>query len=334
MTDELVIREVSNLAASTAWPPERNPYHVYLARLSQGSRPAMKGALESLAALASNGRLSAEAFPWHLLRYQHAQALRSRLTEEISTKSGRPLGPASINKALSALRGVLKEAWRLGLMSAEDLARATDLEAVRGSTVLKGRALSAHEVASLFHVCAVDNTAAGPRDAVILALGVAAGLRRAEMAALDFSDVDLETEVVRVQGKGQKIREVPVKNGALDALRAWIHHRGDRPGPLLSPVRKGGRVEMGRLAPQAIQRACEKRARQVGIPDFTPHDLRRTYISTLLDRGVDLAVASDLAGHSSPRTTKRYDRRGERARHQAAELVVVPYVWREQGVQQ
>ena len=57
-----------------------------------------------------------------------------------------------------------------------------------------------------------------------------------------------------------------------------------------------------------------------------PHDLRRTYVSVLLDQGVDLSVASKLAGHSSPNTTTKYDRRGEEAGHRAAETVVVPYV--------
>jgi integrase len=187
-------------------------------------------------------------------------------------------------------------------MSAEDLARATDIEPVRGSTVLKGRALSANELARLFHACVVDTTAAGPRDAVILALGVAAGLRRAEIAGLDLSDLNLEREVVRVQGKGQKVREVPVKNGALDALRAWIHHRGDWPGPLLSPVRKGGRVEMGRLAPQAIQRACEKRAGQAGISEFTPHDLRSYADSRIMPR---LSAAVPLWAHPRQLTDVR-----------------------------
>jgi integrase len=239
------------------------------------------------------------------------------------------LSPASVNKALSALRGVLKDAWRLGHITAEDFARATDITPVRGSAPLRGRALAPNEVAALFHVCMEDRTSAGPRDAVILALGVAAGLRRAEIAGLDLADLDLDREVVRVHGKGQKIREVPVKSGSLDALRAWLTCRGTGPGPLLCRVRRGGRVELRRLAPQAILRVCEKRGREAGIPGFVAHDLRRTYISALLDLGIDLSVASDLAGHSSPNTTKKYDRRGERARHRAAEAIVVPYVWTE-----
>jgi integrase len=210
-------------------------------------------------------------------------------------------------------------------MSAEELARATDLEPVRGSTPLRGRALEAHEIARLFDACMRDQSPAGPRDAVVLALGLAAGLRRAEIAGLSLADVDLAGEVVRVAGKGRKVREVPIKGGTLEALRAWLRCRGEAAGPLVCAVRKGGRVEPSRLAPGAILRVCEKRCGEAGLRDFSPHDLRRTYVSTLLDRGVDLSTAADLAGHASPHTTKRYDRRGERARHSAAEVIVVPF---------
>jgi integrase len=246
--------------------------------------------------------------------------------ETISERTGKPLSPATINRHLAALRGVLREAWRLGLMSAENLARAADLEPVRGSRPLRGRALEPHEVSALFAVCMSDPSPAGPRDAVVLALGLAAGLRRAEIAGLDLADVDLEREVVRVHGKGNKVREVPVKGGTLAALRAWLAARGSEPGPLVCPVNKAGRVELRRLAPQAILRVCEKRARDAEVPGFAAHDMRRTYISALLDQGVDLSVASDLAGHASPLTTKKYDRRGERARHAAASTLVVPYL--------
>ena len=159
----------------------------------------------------------------------------------------------------------------------------------------------------------------------MLALGLAAGLRRAEIAGLDLADVDLDREVVRVQGKGNKVREVPIKGGTLEAIRTWLGCRGTESGPLVCPVGKGGRVELRRLAPQAILRVCEKRGREAGVPEFAAHDLRRTYISALLDKGVDLSLASDLAGHNSPTTTKRYDRRSERARHAAVEMLVVPY---------
>jgi integrase len=114
-------------------------------------------------------------------------------------------------------------------------------------------------------------------------------------------------------------------------LRAWLQCRGEEPGPPVCPVRKGGTVELRRLAPQAILRVSEKRAHEARIKEFAAHDLRRTYISALLDQGVDLSVASELAGHSSPTTTKRYDRRGERARHAAAETIAAPYVWRRRG---
>ncbi|MCP5070059.1 MAG: tyrosine-type recombinase/integrase [bacterium] len=114
----------------------------------------------------------------------------------------------------------------------------------------------------------------------------------------------------------------PVKGGTLEAIRRWLLIRGE--GPLLVAVRKGGRLGTQGLAPQSIMRVCEKRGREVGVADFAAHDLRRTYISVLLDRGVDLSVASDLVGRGSPSTTKRYDHRGERAKHSAADAVSVP----------
>ena len=303
---------------------ERCPLHVYLSRLSEGSRPTMSEALATVARIASGGHLETDQLPWHELRYQHVQAIRTALTGSLSARTGKPLSPATINKILSALRGVLREAWRLGLMNAEDLARAVDVEPVKGSRPLRGRALAHREVVALFDACARDSSPAGTRDAVILALGLGAGLRRAEIVGLQLADVKLDLEIIRVLGKGKKVREVPVKGGTLEAIRRWLLIRGEEPGALLVAVRKGGRLGSEGLAPQAVLRVCEKRGREARVFDFAAHDLRRTYISVLLDRGVDLSVASDLAGHSSPSTTKRYDRRGERAKHSAAEVVSVP----------
>ena len=77
--------------------PGENPYRVYLARLAPGSRPAMADALATIARMASGDRLDPEVLPWHQLRYQHTQAIRQRLVETVSERTGKPLSPASIN---------------------------------------------------------------------------------------------------------------------------------------------------------------------------------------------------------------------------------------------
>lgn len=291
----------------------------------------MAQALDQVARVATGGQVGAEDLPWAALRYEHTQAIRAALRDLISTRTGRPLSPASVNKALCALRGVLREAWRLGLMTAEDFHRATDLEPVRGATVLRGRALEPNEVAALFHVLQRDSSPGGARDAAVLALGIAGGgLRRAEIAGAKLRSLDQNTWVLTVVGKGNRVREVPLKNGTVDALRAWLAHRGEAPGPLLCPVLKGGRIRYRRLSEEAIYRICAKRAAEARIATFTPHDMRRTYISSLLDRGVDISVVSKLCGHhSGPNITARYDRRGERAQHAAAETITLPYVFKE-----
>ena len=112
------------VAAPSQAPLDQNPTAVYLARLAAGSRRTMLGALRTVAKIASADREDAFSLPWASLRYQHTQAVRAALLERFS--------PATVNKMLAAVRGVLRECWRLGLMNAEDFRRATDLEGVRG----------------------------------------------------------------------------------------------------------------------------------------------------------------------------------------------------------
>ena len=129
-----------------------------------------------------------------------------------------------------------------------------------------------------------------------------------------------------IRGKCNKERELPLSNGALDALADWLAERGAEAGPLFPAIRKGGAIQHWQdMTPQAINLMLAKRAEQAGVADLSPHDLRRTFVSDLLDAGADIATVQKLAGHSNVTTTARYDRRGEQAKRKAVELLHVPY---------
>ena len=299
-------------------PPDRHPAAVYLARLAPGSRRTMREALDIIAKLSSSGAANATTLPWQALRYQHTAAIRSALAESYS--------PATVNKALSALKGVLREAWRLGFLTAEDRERACDLPSVRGTSLPRGRMLASGELHGLFGVCAADPSPAGARDASLLALLFGAGLRRSEAVALDLADYEAASGELTVRrGKGAKARTAWATNGASKALAAWLEVRGSAPGPLLCPITKGGNVVVRRLTAQAVYLVLQKRAVQAGVEACSPHDLRRSFVSELLDRGADVSAVQRLAGHANVATTLRYDRRPEAAKRKAAELLHVPY---------
>src|SRR5450755_3828687 len=99
---------------------ERNPAVVYLARLAPSSRRVMHEALDMLARVLTGGQADALTCAWGAVRYQHSTALRAHLLNQPSPVTKKPYAPATANRTLSALRGVLKECWRLGYTSADD----------------------------------------------------------------------------------------------------------------------------------------------------------------------------------------------------------------------
>lgn len=309
----------TDLALTTPRPADQNPALVYLAGLNtESGRRTMRQALDAIAHLVSGGRADLYTLDWSALRFQHTQAIRARLAETYA--------PATVNKYLSALRGTLKAAWQLGQMTAEDYHRAAAIKSMRSQTLPAGRELTSGEIHALMTACMNDHGPAGARDAALFALLYGGGLRRAEVVALDLDDYNPENGELRVKGKGRKERTAWLTNGAADALADWLAVRGDEPGPLFLPVNKGGRVIHGqRLTSQAVYNMLRKRARQAGVKEFSPHDLRRTFVSNLLDAGADIATVQRMAGHANVTTTARYDRRGEAAKRKAAELLHVPY---------
>jgi integrase len=310
-----------------------DPLAVYLARLtSPESRRAMAASLELLAELLIDGQPAdraerarrrragqplAAAVPWHQLRYRHTQALRSWLAEHCS--------PAAANRHLAALRGVLREAWRLGLMNGEDLARAVDLANVPGHSLPAGRYVEDGEVRRLVAACLVDNSPGGRRDAAVLAALFTGGLRRAEAVGLDVDDYAAPTGRLTVTGKGRRQRRTALPAGGRRAVAAWLELRGLDEGPLFCPVDKAGRITIRRLTTQAVYALVDRRARKAGVGHLSPHDGRRTFASDLFGVGVDAVQVQGLMGHASLLTTGGYDRRPELARLAAVERLHFPY---------
>lgn len=302
------------MAAGVSPPLDRHPVAVYLSGLSPGSRRTMRGALKSIAALASAGATEV-TLPWWRLDFAHTSAIRAQLAQRHA--------PSTANRMLAALRGVLKAAFRLGLMTADQMTRACSVAPVRGARIPKGRALSREHLRVLFEAC--GTSVGGARDAAVLAILCGGGLRRAEVVAIDLADFDAETGVLIIRGKGNKERKGFVTNGARQALDAWLALRGDQAGAMFMPVTQSGRIEHRRMSGQAVADLLRRLAQRAKVARFSPHDLRRGFVSDMLDAGADIVTVQALAGHASPATTARYDRRGDRARRRAAELLHVPF---------
>ncbi len=145
---------------------------------------------------------------------------------------------------------------------------------------------------------------------------------------LELADYDRETGALSVRGaKANRDRLAYLAGGARQALDDWLLIRGDADGPLFVPVTKGHVVRLGdRMSAQAVYGLLRKRGAQANVGTFSPHDLRRSFVSDLLDAGADVAMVQKLAGHAQPTTTAKYDRRPERSKRKAAELLHVPYV--------
>lgn len=318
MTNEITTTQPIDLVLIAPLPLDRNPAAVYLAGLANDkARRVQKNALDTIAAMLT-GEADCLSCNWAALRFQHTAAIRARLANEYSAASAR--------RMVSAMRGALKAAWRLELMPADDYHRAVDLKPIRGETLPAGRALSPGEIGALMRSCENDPTPAGARDAALIACMYPGGLRRDEVTWLDLTDYDPQTGALTVRhGKGNKERVTYLVNGAMRAMADWLAIRGGEPGPLFWPVNKGGRTAPVRLSGQAMYRVLAKRGNDAGIANFSPHDLRRTFISDLLDAGADIATVAKLAGHADVATTARYDRRPEQAKQRAAGLLHLPY---------
>ena len=161
------------------------------------------------------------------------------------------------------------------------------------------RALAYEDVEALLERGVEEPTAR--RDRAILELLYGAGLRVAELVALDWEDVDLEERWLRVRGKGDKERMVPMGRIARDALLELpLPPSGERCGPLF-PGEEGGKLSV-----RTVHRIVTRAARIVGLAGVTPHVLRHSFATHMLEGGASLRVLQELLGHESLVTTQKY----------------------------
>lgn len=139
------------------------------------------------------------------------------------------------------------------------------------------------------------------RDAAIMELFYSSGLRLSELAALDVQHVDLYTESVRVFGKGRKERVCPIGAPALEAIQKYRSAANVHTGALFLNSRRG------RISPRSIWLVLKRYLRHTSIPiSVSPHKLRHSFATHLLDRGADLRSVQALLGHASLSTTQIY----------------------------
>lgn len=289
-----------------------HPVFQYLITLrSKGSQKVMMSNLDRVAR--TFGLPDASDIQWEQLRHFHVQHF---INESLS----RNLAPNSINTCLSAIKGVVKQAWMSKMISVEDYQRIKEIRGVRGGRVSSGRALSLEEVQLLFQDCSSDeNTIIAARDAAILSLFVGCGFRRAELASLNVGDYSPKTGMVRVIGKGNKERVNPVPDQLRPFVDDWlsIYSPQSDESPLFVRIRRHQSLTNVRLRAQGVCVILEKRGMAKGLDQFTPHDLRRTFATTLFNNGEDIRTVQIALGHNSIETTKLYDKSGETRKNKA-----------------
>jgi integrase len=218
------------------------------------------------------------------------------------------LSPSTVNVRLSAMRKLVTEARRNGMLGAEEAANLTEIPNIPEKGTRLGNWLTREQAKELLAV-PDRSTIKGKRDYAILALLVGCALRRQELAELDVEKIQMREGrwvIVDLRGKGGRVRTVAIPIWVKHAIDAWMIAGNVEDGRLLRPVLKGGKVKGETLTDWSIWSVVERSAKEIGIERFGAHDLRRTCAKLCRKSGGDLEQIKFLLGHSSIQTTERY----------------------------
>lgn len=289
-------------------------FDAYIGGLAPSGRRGIISLLNRSASILKCG-VDAADYPWEQLNYAAVAKVRTALLDDGYAVS-------SVNMALSALRGVAQTAFNLNCMNAEMLARIQSVKRVSGDIQRKGRALGRPEIRALIQAAKQHQHASRRcRDTAIVLTLCGTGLRAGEMVKIERRDYDNGILTVR-QGKGRKYREIHVANVVDKAIRAWLKVSADEDdSALFRRVQRNGKTAIQPLTTTGLTGILAELQHTSGIARFTPHDMRRTFITRLLEQGVDINTVRQLAGHSDISTTTRYDCRGESMKISASKRI-------------
>ncbi len=239
---------------------------------------------------------------------QQQPVSRALLLEFKAAMLERQLSASTINVKLSAVRKLVDEAKRAGVLGADEASQMSDIPNVpqRGNRL--GNWLTKKQVKELLAV-PDRSTLKGKRDYVILALLTGCALRRNELAELDIETIQQREGrwvLADLEGKGRRVRTVAIPLWVKQGINAWMTAASIEDGRLLRSIRKGGKKIGAGLSDWAVWSVVEQAAKQIGIERFGAHDLRRTCAKLCRKAGGDLEQIKFLLGHSSIQTTERY----------------------------
>ncbi len=297
--------------------PPSSPANAYLSSLAPSGRPSMLSGLDVIAGMLDRS-LDAYSFPWHALNAAHVKAVRATLVEKYAARS--------VNRMIAGVRGVLHAAWEMRMLDLEDKARLESaLEAIpTGSLPPSGRTLDIEEVQALVSTALARGDLRGTRDAALVTVLYAAGVRRTEACGIDVVDFDGKGEAaaITVRGKGKRTRLVYLAKDYRQGFEPWLDHRRAQGGDKPVFTRFHRSLDTGsRLGKWGLRTALRELALEAKVDDFTPHDLRRSFGTHLLDAGADILMVQKLMGHAQLSTTGIYDRRGEVGKRKAITLL-------------
>lgn len=287
------------------------PYALYLSRLAPNSRQSIHSQMRSIARLM---KWPDATLPHQLSKVDYQQALQIRALLIHQQWSAR-----SINRAMTALKGIVNVAALMGQADRQQVAHIASISNMKHGAH-QGHPLSAKHVTDLFTLLATHQGNYGQRTRVIFALFLGTGLRRSELAALTLAHYDRARATLTVAaGKGNKSRVVYLPDWVEQQVQQWLKQRGQRPGWLVCKCTLSGRLDVTEpVSHDTLYRLVKDKLAAIGVSGASPHDLRRTFITRLLEQGVDINTVRQMAGHADISTTTLYDKRGDAFMRDAA----------------